>query len=178
MTELKQLPRDKKGNILKKFEANGTTYKILDASQTMSLARYTEFSRMSAVVGFGVNFEGMLTHLQEIQKLVFDIDAKNSLTKKGAILKVESLLELIIKTSQERFDQAFYFCTLFIVKEGEDLTAWDFDEATEKVEDWNAAGYSAEDFFFVCANTIPSFIGAWKEMKKTVQSRVIASILD
>lgn len=177
MTELKQLPREKNGTISRKFVANGTTYKILDASATMSLARYTEFSRMSAVVGFGVNFEGMLTHLQEIQKLVFDIDAKNSLTKKGAILKVESLLELIIKTSQERFDQAFYFCTLFIVREGEDLTVWDFDEQSEKVADWNLEGYSAEDFFLLCANTIPNFIASWQEMKKTVQNRVIDSIL-
>lgn len=176
MTELKQLPREKNGTIARKFVANGTTYKILDASATMSLARYTEFSRMSAVVGFGVNFEGMLTHLQEIQKLVFDIDAKNSLTKKGAILKVESLLELIIKTSQERFDQAFYFCTLFIVREGEDLTIWDFDDATDKVNDWNTEGYSANDFFSVAASTIPNFAQAWHQMKKEVEDHVISTI--
>ena len=177
MTELKPLPRDKKGDFEKTFEANGTKYKILDASKSMSLARYTEFSRMSAVVGFGVNFEGLLTHLQEVQKLVFDIDPKNSLTKKGAILKVEAMLELIIKTSQERFDQALYFATLFIIKEGEDLTEWDFDEATEKVSDWNKEGYSAQDFFSLAVSTIPSFASAWHEMKKEAQVHVISTIL-
>jgi hypothetical protein len=46
-----------------------------------------------------------------------------------------------------RYPAAYYICTLFIIREGEDLNAWSFDQADEKINDWTAENIRAVDFF-------------------------------
>jgi hypothetical protein len=46
-----------------------------------------------------------------------------------------------------RYPAALYICTLFIVRENEDLSDWDFDLANEKIDDWVAENLAVVDFF-------------------------------
>ena len=45
-----------------------------------------------------------------------------------------------------RYPAAYYICTLFIIKEGEDLSKWNFESADEKINDWTEANLKAVDF--------------------------------
>ncbi|MDB4433154.1 hypothetical protein N9166_00260 [bacterium] len=46
-----------------------------------------------------------------------------------------------------RYPAAYYICTLFIIREGEDLNSWNFEAADEKINDWVKENYRAVDFF-------------------------------
>ncbi|MDZ7876103.1 MAG: hypothetical protein U5L45_00455 [Saprospiraceae bacterium] len=177
MTELKPLPRQNDGNFARKFTANGINYKILSVNDAMSIERYTEFSRLSAVVGFGADFNGLLGHLDQIAKDILLIDSKEPISKLAAIARIQAVKDAVIDTSKERFNQAMYFCSLFIVRDGEDLTRWDFEDATEKISDWNTEGYKGTDFFSLAALCIPDFAVHYLQTEKEVKSRTINTLL-
>ena len=46
-----------------------------------------------------------------------------------------------------RLPKAYYLCTLFIIKEGEDLKAWSPKLAHEKIDDWIKENLNPFDFF-------------------------------
>ena len=46
-----------------------------------------------------------------------------------------------------RYPAAYYICTLFIIREEEDLNTWTFEQADEKINDWVKENLSAVDFF-------------------------------
>ena len=46
-----------------------------------------------------------------------------------------------------RYPSAYYICTLFITRENEDLSKWDFELADKKIDDWVAENIRAVDFF-------------------------------
>ena len=44
---------------------------------------------------------------------------------------------------------AYYLCTLFFIKEGEDLKEWSFELADAKINDWIKENINALDFFSI-----------------------------
>jgi hypothetical protein len=163
---LKDLPRDKDGEISRYFTANGNMYKICSVEEVLSPWRYTEFERMSIMAGFGMNFDILYTRLKDLEGKIYEIDEAKQQSKTPAIMLINAIQNGIVKTGELRWEQTAYFATLFIVKENEDLTKWTIEEAGDKINDWNTEGFKLTDFFFLTAVSIPEFAKRYSSLIK------------
>lgn len=156
MTELKQLPRDANGNYLRNFTANGQKYVIRSREDGLGIHRTSEFLKMELVNGIGMGISEVDERLKDIQ---FEINqfgrGKGDFAKCGLLIK--ALREEILKITSARYPVNFLFCTLFIVREGEDMTKWVIDEQNEKIDDWNAEGYNEIDFLELGLSMVRGF---------------------
>ena len=132
------------------FEANGLTYYIKD---TLSVERYRWFEKYQVTFGFAREF-----------KQIYDMLNKSvDLANKGKGLEawniIFNLKEEIGKNNLDnRMHNGMFICALFIVEDGEDLTAWDEQLANKKIENWNKEGYDVNSFFQLAANLVTGYI--------------------
>lgn len=159
---LKPLPRDTDGYISRYFTANNRRYKICGIDEISSFDRYTNFERMSIMAAFGMDFGKMYEHLSDLERKVLEVDTSDIMTKTPAILKIQQIKKGVLDTGNARWDYKFYFATLFIVVEGEDMRTWSQEEAAMKINDWNTEGYNATDFFDI----IDIYIRGMNDKKK------------
>jgi hypothetical protein len=75
----------------------------------------------------------------------------------------------MFKFARSRFEMMFVFCTLFIVREGEDMTKWVMEEQTAKIEDWNKECYNEQDFLALGLTRIQGYS---KILKESAQNAV------
>jgi len=160
---IKPLPRRTDGSFKTTFEANEVTYKIRSADEGVSIARFNEYQKMSGMLGFGATFQKLYENITEAIKLANGVVSQSN-TFTDLVLHLNGIREGIAEGSEERNSIALYICTLFIVREGEDLTTWSMEEARDKIDDWNREGYSAEDFFFLALNSVAGFKNAYLEL--------------
>ena len=110
------------------FFADGTEYFI---SRGMTVARFMEFEKLQAHVGFGVDFKTLYSELIR----VYDFLDKNKQNEPRVIL--HNLLNGIKEKIDNRLHPALQLCTLFINEKGEDLSDWNEEQATIKITKWN-----------------------------------------
>jgi len=152
---LKPLPVDERGRVTD-FVANGIKYLVRQPGEPLGIARWGIFEDLSISLGLGRSFKDIVADLDQIEKLIAE-DGEFWKQRRDAILLLNSLKRAILEKSEERFSIAFYICTLFIVREGEDLKAWDETTANDKIKDWTKEGYFAEDFFFFALRGVEGF---------------------
>lgn len=156
-TKIKGLPRDEMGAIRRTFKANGTKYRILSPKDGIGILRWSILSKMSSVLGYGASVAAQLANLKKAREIVNEV-----LRGKGDILELGVHLKAIedgIRTANDnRYHFAFYTAAIFIVEDGEDITVFNDDMATEKIDNWNKEGYDAADFFLLVMNEAPSFL--------------------
>lgn len=120
------------------FMANGKKYLI---HGSLSTFRYKYYEIYQAQMAWGVDF----------QKQYKDIGAAYDLLNKSkpadAAVHLNNMREGIARHLEKREHPAMMLCTLFISREGEDLSTWNETEAMEKVADWNTEGYEMVGFF-------------------------------
>ena len=68
--------------------------------------------------------------------------------------------------SKERYNQAFYLCSIFIYKDGTDPYEWDFETATEAITNWQEERISEIDLFFFAVLLIPGFKAMFDELQE------------
>ena len=160
---IKRLPRRDDGSIKSTFEANEVTYTIKTADEGVSIARFNEYQKMAGMLGFGATFQKLYENHQKSIKLANGVvSGENTFT--DLVLHLNAINEGILEASEERNSIALYICTLFIVREGEDLTSWSMELARDKIDDWNREGYHAEDFFFLALGSVVGFKNAYLEL--------------
>jgi|GEM_PF-2171768 len=153
---IKKLPRRDDGTLSRTFEANEITYTIRTADEGVSISRFNEYQRMSAMLGFGATFQKLYENITKSIKLANGVvSSENTFT--DLVLHLDAMRQSILEASEDRNSLALYICTLFIVREGEDLTTWSMEEARDKIDDWNREGYSAEDFFLLALGSVAGF---------------------
>lgn len=162
-TNIKKLPRRDDGQIARKFTANDIDYTIRTADEGVSISRFNEYQRMSAMIGFGATFQKIYENISQAIKYANGVvSGENTFT--DLVLHLNAMRESILEASEDRNSIALYVCTLFITREGEDLTTWSIEDAKDKIDDWNREGYSAEDFFFLALNSVGGFKNAYLEL--------------
>lgn len=168
MQQIKQLPRDKEGNLIRTFKANGNTYVIHDISQdSLTIKRFMTWQKFTTSLGFGVSFKEHFDNLTKAERMVDRlITEKQGLTE--LLMHLRAMKESITDDKPDRAKIAFYVCTLFINKEGEDLSDWTTTEADKKIEDWNAEGYDYNDFLSFALMHCPGYRDLYL---KTIQLR-------
>jgi hypothetical protein len=164
--ELKDLPRSLDGEIERYFMANGNKYCILSIDECLTPYRYTEFERMSIVGSFAMNFDVLFTQLRSLEGKIHQMDLSDDTAKTPPIVLLNAIQNGIIKSGQMRWEQMAVFCSLFIVREKEDLRVWSIEDANDKVADWNAEGYRMKDFFQLGAIAIPKFAPEYVRLVK------------
>lgn len=156
MNQIKKLPRDKDGNLLKRFKANGNNYVINDISEGLSIERFTTWQKFTLTVGFGLDFQTMYTNIAKAQQMVDKLVVeKRGLTE--LTMHLEAMKSSFTEDSDSRYDVTMYLCSIFINREDEDLTEWSTSLADEKIADWNAEGYDYQDFLVFALERCPGF---------------------
>lgn len=137
------------------FVANGVKYLI---HGSLPLGRYQVYEKLQAQIAWGVDFEKQHRDLKKAWDLL-------NQTKLGeAAVWINNMMEGIAHRVEKREHPALLLCTVFICREGEDMTAWDETEALEKIADWKAEGIDAESFFEFAFSLVKGWTAVYRSL--------------
>ena len=167
MMKLKPLPRDEvTGAFTKTFQANGNTYVVLNPNEDgMTFHRINMYQKLSVSAAYNVNFQEHANNIAEIKRIAEDLAAGKQRFVDLAV-HANNMQQGIVEAAKHPNAQAFYFCTLFIVREGSDLREWTFEQADEWIKDWQEEGYNANDFLAFALTSIPGYREYLKNLTK------------
>jgi len=170
--EITNLERDQNGGLAyAPFIANGNKYKFIKPGDPIGIRKWTEYEKMKVVVGSGKTFGELATYLKD-HKALLGADKPFSDIRVEAILSTDSLQKSIVEMSKERYNQAFYLCSIFIYRDGTDPYLWDIETATEMINDWETERISELDMFFFASLLIPGFRQIFKELQEEAEAQV------
>ena len=141
------------GKLVKDFEANGTKYVICAPDKVFNIGRQTAYYNINTA--FALNQtpteikQRFQRNLNNIMRLMKAKDGDWSKLMEKFLRDALNNLDSFKGELTSRYPMAFYLCTLFFIKEGEDLKTWDFKLADDKINDWVEANINALDFFSI-----------------------------
>lgn len=131
------------------FMANGHKYYF---EFELTIERYRKYEELQYLVAYGVNLEQIVKDDMAIDKALTGADIFGGIHEAKTIL-----LNRRISAGRQLADrehEVLLFCSLFIVREDEDLTKWTLAQAKEKIEDWTKEGISIYSFFLLAPKLI------------------------
>ena len=159
-SNLKSL-RNPDGTFPRKFKANGHTYIIRTRDEGLGIVRTSEFMKMEIVNGIGMGIADVMEYIRKIKNEVNNFGRnKGNFVETG--LLINALEADLMKVTRKRHAVNFMFLTLFIVRDGEDLTKWEEEDQNEKIDDWNAEGYNENDFLALGLDMVQGFAETFK----------------
>lgn len=168
--EIKQLDRDANGMLsFTPFTANGNKYKFIRPGDPIGIKKWTTYEQLKIVAWTGKTFAELATYFKEHKNLL-GADRPFSEIRVEAILATASMQKAIVEMSKERYNQAFYLCSIFIYRDGTDPYAWDMDTATEMIQDWEMERISEIDLFFFASLLIPGFRQMFRELQEAAEA--------
>ena len=154
---VKGLPKNPNtGQILSVFEANGRKYYILTGADAFPVSRFVQYAQLSAQFMAGAEMTNAYAQLVRFDKMLDDVAMQRARFSDLALL-VKSQMKELQGISEARYHTGFYLASLFIVREGEDISKWTFAEAEEKIADWSAEKYTGDDFFGLAAHYLAAY---------------------
>jgi hypothetical protein len=163
---LKKLPRDAAGNLsYEPFEASGRKYRFIKPGDPIGIKKWQEYEKLKIVAGVGRSFVEIANTLKEVNALL-GADKPFADIRTEGILLVDSLRRSIIDMSNERHSKFLYLCTIFIYRDGTNPAEWDFETATEVIEDWAAEGMDEQDLLFFSLCLIPGWQAVFSELRE------------
>lgn len=167
--EITHLKKDGNGALTyEPFTANGNKYRFIKPGDPIGIKKWTMYEQLKVVVGTGKTFAEIATYLKD-HKTLLGADKPFAEIRVEAILETDSLQKSIVEMSKERYNQAFYLCSIFIYKDGSDPYEWDFEKAGEMIADWEAERISEVDMFFFASLLIPGFRAIFKELQEEAE---------
>lgn len=141
----------KDGKMVSEFEANGNKYFILPADKVFNIDRQVAYHNIETAFALNQTPTDIKLRFNEVLQTIIRL-----MGEKGG--EHDKLMEKLLRDAlnnndsfkgelTSRYPAAYYLCTLFIIKEGEDLNGWSFDLANEKIDDWTKGNIRAVDFF-------------------------------
>ena len=163
---IKKLARDPNGNLsYEPFEANGHRYCFIRPGDEIGIKKWTEYEKLKVVVSTGQTFAGIVEGHNQMEALL-GADKEFSKIRTEAILLNDAYKKAVLDMSKDRYNKAFYLCTIFIYREGDDPYHWDLNRAETYIGDWVAANISEQDFFLFCQILIPGFNKVFQGLKE------------
>lgn len=154
---IKKLGRDPNGWLsYEPFTANGNTYHFIRPGDEIGIKKWTEYEKLKIVVGTGQTFAGIVEAFKQITDLA-GADKEFAKIRTELILLADSYRKAILDMSAARYNKAFYLCTIFIYRAGDDPYSWDLNRAESYISDWVAENMSEQDFFLFAMLLIPGF---------------------
>lgn len=175
--EIVRFDRDDNGNMTyKPFKASGKTYKFIKPGDPIGIAKWSEYQKLSIVVGGGVTFSDLARGLKEHEATLAS-DKPFSEIRSEAIYWAKSQRLAIIDLSKSRFDKAFYLASIFIYEVGTDPYEWSNEIAEEMVETWAAGRVSEEDLFFFAMLQVPAWRLIFQELSEKAEREAARSLV-
>lgn len=176
--EIVRFDRDQNGNMTyAPFKANGKTYKFIKPGDPIGIAKWSEYQKLSIVVGGGVTFADLIVGLREHKKLLSG-DQPFAEIRSEAIVWADSTIKGLIDMSQARFDKSFYLASIFIYEDGTDPYLWDMELASRMVEDWAIGRVDEQDLFFFSMLQIPAWKAILNELSEQTEREAVRSLVD
>ena len=161
---IKKLGRDPNGNLsYEPFEANGHRYCFIRPGDEIGIKKWTEYEKLKVVVSTGQTFAGIVEGHNQMEALL-GADKEFSKIRTEAILLNDAYKKAVLDMSKDRYNKAFYLCTIFIYREGDDPYHWDLNRAETYISDWVAENVSEQDLFFFAMLLIPGFSRVFSEL--------------
>lgn len=143
----------KDGSFLTSFMANGYRYQIMMPEEIFNIGRQTAYNNIKLA------FDACQT-VTEIKQRFVDIKHCYLGLVHAEGQEKARLTDLLLKTIwnaedsfkgefTSKYPAALYLCTLFVIKEDEDLSKWSWDLANQKINDWDIENISCYDFFLL-----------------------------
>lgn len=175
--EIVTFERDQNGNMTyAPFKANGKTYKFIKPGDPIGIGKWSEYKKLSIVVGGGVTFADLIVGLREHKKLLSS-DQPFSDIRSEAIIWADSQMKGLIDLSRARYDKSFYLASIFIYEEGKNPYEWDMDIAEAMVTDWADGFVSEEDLFFFAMLQIPAWKAILSELSEQAEREAGRSLV-
>lgn len=130
------------------FTANGVKYLV---HTSLAIERFIEFEKLQIKVGYGVDFR----HL--FQQINTAFNYLNDSRQADAAVMLHNLMTGVATNLEDRENPVLDLCTLYICREGEDLTKYDPVLNEQKKEDWKAEGITVDSFFVLAFNLVNGF---------------------
>lgn len=127
--------------------ASGTWYRVLTPDQGIGLKRYTELMKRMPAIGFDNSFGKLAEYANGALSAANTVGTKEQ--KLSDLFMCLTNISEGIRRTDRNWQMAFIVATLFIVRKDEDLSKWSFEDAQEKIEDWNKSNIHEQDFFFL-----------------------------
>jgi hypothetical protein len=151
-----------KGEFPLEFKANGRTYKILSSDHGVGIYRWNVLHKFASQAQLGMNATQVLEVLSKVKAGLWACvtDGKSANTHFfKSVAMMEELDKAIRGEVKHDYHIGFYMAAVFVVREGEDMTKWVQEEQQAKIDDWNAEGYDARDFFALALSEANKFLG-------------------
>lgn len=166
---IKKLARDPNGGLsYEPFTANGNTYHFIRPGDEIGIRKWTEYEKLKIVVGTGQTFSGIVQAFQQLVSLASEDKAFKDI-RTEIILLADSYKKSVLDMSKDRYNKAFYLCTIFIYRAGDDPYTWDMNRAESYIADWVAENMSELDFFLFCQILIPGYSRVLLELKEEAE---------
>jgi hypothetical protein len=143
MNELKRL--DTAAN---SFEASEIKYLILPS---LTIERFRQFEKLQITLGWNADYQTLATGIRKAY------DSLQTMKVADASVTLSNLLGGIARKTDGREHEVLLLCSLFVVREGENISEWSETEATEKIADWKRGGYDVADFFDLAWRLVKDF---------------------
>lgn len=147
------------------FKTRAHKYNVIRPGEAMGINRWTEYTKLSIVLGTGKTLSVLMEAFEEIELLAAKEKPYEEL-RRDIILLANSNRRAILEMSKARYDYGLYQASLFIVREGDEAKDWNIDLANDYIEDWKEAGISEQQLFFFANATV---VGLKKQVQKLRQ---------
>lgn len=172
---IKNLARDPNGNLsFEPFMANGHRYCFIRPGDPIGIDKWTEYQKLEIVAGGARTFEAIVRSYKSLMDVLISPKSYEERVKE-ALLLVESYRKAILDMSSERVSKAFYLCSIFIYRDGDDPYVWDMATAERNIEDWRAERIEPMDFFLFAMLLISGFSKIFSDLQE--EARVMAERL-
>jgi len=166
---IKKLGRDANGGLsYEPFTANGRTYHFIRPGDPLGIRKWTEYEKLKIVVGTGQTFSGIVEAFKQITDLA-GADKKFSEIRTELILLADSYRKGVLDMSKDRYNKAFYLCSIFIYRDGDDPYQWDLNRAEQYIGDWVEENISEQDLFFFAMLLTPGFSKVLTELRNEAE---------
>lgn len=143
------------------FIANGNKYFF---EFDLPIARYRVYEELQYLIAYGMNVEKLADSLRKIIEVNSGPDVIGAIKETHEI--ATNALYSMGRYMGKREHEIFLFATLFIIREGEDISSWSESLAKEKIKDWESEGIAASSFFLLAMKQISGFQQLLEALRK------------
>lgn len=163
---------DENGNLPNEFTANGNKYVIAPPSKVFNFDR--QIAYLNFETAFSLNktpteiYQAFVKLLQNQIRLMSDNGKEWADIQQENLRDCMNFVDSMRGEDHKRLPPAYWMCTLFIIKEGEDLSSWDWKMGLNKIQDWSKENLNPIDFFSLALHFSKSSMETIKnELKAT-----------
>lgn len=168
---IKNLSRDPNGSLsYEPFTANGHKYCFIRPGDPLGIKKWTMYSKLKNVFSTGQTFASIVEGHNQMADIL-GADKPFAQIRTEAILLNDSYKKAILDMSKDKYDKAFYLCSIFIYREGDDPYEWDINTAERDIAEWLSDRINEQDLFFFAMLLTPGYNKVLNELRSEAERK-------